>query len=359
MKRLLLIAFATVAVGASTNTKVEVCHLPPGNPNDYHTLTIPSLALKAHLAHGDLEGTCGNYCGLFCNTNDKCFQDNGVFDPGTGRCICSSAPVDCSSPSSCLTNTGCDPSEGCQYSQSPLGAACNYDNNVCTADTCDGSGTCQSGLHDLRVRGGTCSGTTRQACAYDKDCPPGEACAWTQSTPRFIDNGNGTVTDQRTCLMWEKKTSDGRSPDWVECHFNWTGDPIQGFRCLQGNVITVDQFLASMQGLAGFNDWCLPTSAGDPNRPGYATGSDPELESIVAPTARQCRPEFQEPVCYIDPIFEYTEPGGYWSSSSVPGDPNLVFYVAFNDPTADAGTAFRNAESYARAVRSRSCPTVP
>ncbi len=38
--------------------RVTVCHIPPGNPAAKHTLTISRNALNAHLAHGDVLGTC-------------------------------------------------------------------------------------------------------------------------------------------------------------------------------------------------------------------------------------------------------------------------------------------------------------
>ena len=38
--------------------KVTVCHIPPGNPDNARTLTIGAESLEDHLAHGDLEGPC-------------------------------------------------------------------------------------------------------------------------------------------------------------------------------------------------------------------------------------------------------------------------------------------------------------
>jgi len=35
-----------------------ICHIPPGNPNNPQTITIPTSAYPAHLAHGDHEGIC-------------------------------------------------------------------------------------------------------------------------------------------------------------------------------------------------------------------------------------------------------------------------------------------------------------
>lgn len=38
--------------------KVDVCHIPPGNPDNPHTITISENALSVHLDHGDLVGAC-------------------------------------------------------------------------------------------------------------------------------------------------------------------------------------------------------------------------------------------------------------------------------------------------------------
>jgi hypothetical protein len=37
---------------------VDVCHIPPGNPDNAHTITISENALDAHLEHGDKIGAC-------------------------------------------------------------------------------------------------------------------------------------------------------------------------------------------------------------------------------------------------------------------------------------------------------------
>jgi len=39
--------------------KVTICHIPPGNPDARHTLTIDGSAWPAHQAHGDTMGACG------------------------------------------------------------------------------------------------------------------------------------------------------------------------------------------------------------------------------------------------------------------------------------------------------------
>jgi hypothetical protein len=38
--------------------KTTICHIPPGNPANAHTLCVGSPAVPAHLAHGDHLGSC-------------------------------------------------------------------------------------------------------------------------------------------------------------------------------------------------------------------------------------------------------------------------------------------------------------
>ncbi|MFP2912786.1 hypothetical protein ACLESD_48825, partial [Pyxidicoccus sp. 3LFB2] len=40
--------------------KVTICHIPPGNPANAHTITVGLPALKAHTKHGDTLGACGS-----------------------------------------------------------------------------------------------------------------------------------------------------------------------------------------------------------------------------------------------------------------------------------------------------------
>ncbi|MFB5614743.1 MAG: hypothetical protein ACE5RI_06520 [Candidatus Nitrosomaritimum yanchengensis] len=45
-----------VLVTSSSTT--TICHIPPGNPGNNHTITIGESALSAHLGHGDLLNAC-------------------------------------------------------------------------------------------------------------------------------------------------------------------------------------------------------------------------------------------------------------------------------------------------------------
>lgn len=43
---------------ACKGNKIEICHIPPGNPSNAHTICVSPNALDVHLAHGDYEGPC-------------------------------------------------------------------------------------------------------------------------------------------------------------------------------------------------------------------------------------------------------------------------------------------------------------
>lgn len=38
--------------------KVNICHIPPGNPDNPQLISVAIPSLKAHLAHGDVVGSC-------------------------------------------------------------------------------------------------------------------------------------------------------------------------------------------------------------------------------------------------------------------------------------------------------------
>ncbi len=43
-----------------SNSKVTICHIPPGNSDNPQTISVSQSAVAAHLAHGDTLGSCGN-----------------------------------------------------------------------------------------------------------------------------------------------------------------------------------------------------------------------------------------------------------------------------------------------------------
>jgi hypothetical protein len=160
--------------------------------------------------------------------------------------------------------------------------------------------------------------------AWIAGCTPGErnpsGCVRDPSaSPRFVDNGDGTVSDRTTCLMWEKKTgtTGGSSlcPGGATCGsdhdvnnlYAWTaGSPYDP------NGPAFFAFLAKLNGpssFAGHDDWRLPTIT--------------ELQTIVDLSATGCG---SGTPC-IDPLFGPSHLGGYWSSSTYYANAEGAWYV--------------------------------
>jgi len=53
-----LVVLGAAAVFADSPGKVDICHIPPGNPENAHTINVSVRAIPAHLAHGDTIGEC-------------------------------------------------------------------------------------------------------------------------------------------------------------------------------------------------------------------------------------------------------------------------------------------------------------
>jgi hypothetical protein len=45
---------------AANEKKTDICHIPPGNPANAHTINVGISAVQAHLAHGDVLGACAD-----------------------------------------------------------------------------------------------------------------------------------------------------------------------------------------------------------------------------------------------------------------------------------------------------------
>ena len=136
MKRLFLLVLILGAVAilgapaaeAAPLPKVTICHIPPGNPANAHTITISENAWPAHRDnHGDLLGSCDDNCDALCDDGDACTQD---VDMSAETCTCLPAPepVDCNDGVFCTIDS-CDPASGsCVYEPST--------DPVCTGPMC-------------------------------------------------------------------------------------------------------------------------------------------------------------------------------------------------------------------------------
>jgi hypothetical protein len=127
---LLLVGPGIVYLGsapAHAGNTVKLCHFPPGNPDNFHTITVGADAADAHIEnHGDVLGEC---CAIdsVCDDGDACTA-NFCLDNA-----CSSEPVDCDDGNPCTNEVGCDPDGGCinEPVACDEGEACNTDTGVC------------------------------------------------------------------------------------------------------------------------------------------------------------------------------------------------------------------------------------
>lgn len=53
---LFVLLFSATAFGGVT--KVELCHTPPDNPDNAHTISVSDKAYDTHMNHGDIDGAC-------------------------------------------------------------------------------------------------------------------------------------------------------------------------------------------------------------------------------------------------------------------------------------------------------------
>lgn len=130
--------------------------------------------------------------------------------------------------------------------------------------------------------------------------------------PRIVDNGDGTVTDRRTGLMWEKKALDGGLHDLRDA-YTWseTGTAPDGSAFTEFlpalNACVSEDATSVTGGFAGYCDWRLPNIA--------------ELRTIL-----DCR--FGNPC--IDPNFGISNGASYWSSTTTTDSSDDAWSVDFD-----------------------------
>jgi hypothetical protein len=90
--------------------KITICHIPPGNPANAHTITVGLPALKAHTKHGDTLGACGGETDA--GTGGETDAGSGDVDAGPSEC----APVGstCGGGVVCCDGLTCGPEGYCE-----------------------------------------------------------------------------------------------------------------------------------------------------------------------------------------------------------------------------------------------------
>jgi len=247
---LLLVGIGTFAIMPGIvlagSSKVLVCHIPPGNPDNFHTIKIGEKALDAHLAHGDLAGACNEACAELCNDGDACtIDDIGDCDHG-----CPVAnPVVCDDGLKCTIDS-CDSLEGCMYDP----VVCD-DGDACTIDACD-------------PVDGLCTDTPVSCTEGDVCSPDTGQCVLSCITATYSGNGheyticqgaNDRDAAQAYCEAIGSVLSyidDAAENTWVSN----TAFAEFGFVSFQLS----SYWIANIKGDGGFTNW----AAGEPNGDG-------------------------------------------------------------------------------------------
>ena len=154
------IAVIGVTPASAGGAKVCLCHVPPGDPADEHTICVGPPAVRAHLGHGDFLGAgpvvCGGDAGYTCTAGQFCKREPGL-------CSADDKGVGTKEPSTCPGTSA--PVCGCDGT--------TYD-NACLADAA-GVSVQHAGACETQA---ACGGTAGATCAADQFCKRDEgACA--------------------------------------------------------------------------------------------------------------------------------------------------------------------------------------
>ncbi len=173
---------------------------------------------------------------------------------------------------------------------------------------------------------------------------PDDGALQAGATPSFTDNGDGTITDTNTGLMWEKKGDNGGLHDKDNAYY-WSGS---------GSVFqeTVWDWIEDVNaeggtGLAGYNDWRIPNAK--------------EMHTLVH---FQSTPPMTFGAFHVGCVpgvsalaGSCTPVANYWTSTTRAGSTSQAWSVSFYEGLLDAGQ-IKGAALRVRAVRGGS-PTFP
>jgi cysteine-rich repeat protein len=327
------------------------------------TTTAKSQSRIAESYDGDPDGApllhveyvIGPRCG------DGIVEDDEQCDPGpdVAEDCCT---VECrfvSAGTECRPVVGeCDEPESCSGASAecpadeaaPVGTPCGDESDPCTLDVCDGSSPVCTHVPLPVVCGDgvVCGSEVCDPPGPGDGCLPGEVCndeCTACTVPRFVDNGDGTITDSLTGLMWEKKQDlDGvgnlANPHDADNSYSWTSH-LDGDGADPDGTAFVDflgelNYCESTDGatetgcFAGHCDWRLPTIV--------------ELQTIL-PESYPCSTS----PC-IDPIFGVTDTSlGYWSSTTNAPVDTMAWEVHFG--LGEVGNSSKTSDNRVRAVR--------
>jgi hypothetical protein len=140
----------------------------------------------------------------------------------------------------------------------------------------------------------------------------------TSADKRFIDNGDGTITDTKTNLMWMKQDTYLQTGHWL----HW----FESIKFVK--ELNEEQF-------ANYIDWDLPTVN--------------ELKSLYEPEKFNSSQIGREMKIHTDPIFAKNGSGGHWSREK--NGVHNAFGLIYNNGSVFSHPKKSRARKAARAVR--------
>lgn len=149
-----------------------------------------------------------------------------------------------------------------------------------------------------------------------QDSPAG-VTTWS-SDKRFSDNGDKTITDTQTGLMWLKEDAYLHTGHWM----NWE----EAFEYVNK---------LNQEGFAGYHDWLVP--------------SPEELLTLFEPDKFNSAQVGSEMNIRIDPIFAKNGSGAHWSTKT--NGHHNAFGVIYNDGKVFSSAKNSRARKSVRAVR--------
>ena len=202
------------------------------------------------------------------------------------------------------------------------------DGNVLSGDGCSATCTLEPARHFPATGQTTCWNSGGSAISCTGTGHDGEIQAG--ATLAYVDNGDGTMTDTNTGLMWERLDDNnvGGIHDW-DNKYAWDDAFAVKIATLNGGG-----------GFAGHTDWRVP------NYKELVSILNLQNISPVVSTAFNmgCTPGCTVTTCSC------TQSDDYWSSSSIADFRDFAWNVDFGEGTGNADN-FKAYYSYVRAVR--------
>ena len=211
------------------------------------------------------------------------------------------------------------------------------------SEVCDGSDVGESSCASVGFLGGTlactascvldtsgCTAAAFPASGQTMSVTAGDDGAFRRGAPlRYVDHGDGTLSDVNTGLMWEKKSFDGGLHD-KDFHHTWEG-PVSVFGW-------VDELNAG-GGFAGHTDWRVPNVRELQSIVDYSH----DTHSVADAFNTGCTAGCTILTCSC------TEPAAVWTSTTFVSDPTYAWVVDFAN--GFVGNQLKTTPIHVRAVR--------